>query len=133
VDLTLTNFVNDGFPLGQETYQIIGAAMTVHRELGHGFLEAVYQEALALEFTNRQIPFKKEQPLSIQYKGQVLNKRYYADFLCFDQVIIELKACDGIHDQHLAQVLNYLKATNQKLGLLLNFGSSSLQYKRVIL
>lgn len=130
---TQSNIANDNFPFGTETYQIIGAAMTVHRELGHGFLEAVYQEALALEFLEQQIPFCKEQPLEVQYKNKPLSKRYYADFLCFDQIIIELKATEGIHDDHLAQVLNYLKATNLKLGLILNFGTSSLQYRRVIL
>ena len=118
---------------GQETYQIIGAAMAVHRALGHGFLEAVYQEALALEFIEKKIPFVKEQALEIQYKGKSLRKKYYADFLCYDQIIIELKAMEGIHNDHLAQVLNYLKATNLKLGLLLNFGTPSLQYKRIIL
>jgi GxxExxY protein len=118
---------------GQETYQIIGAAMAVHRALGHGFLEAVYQEALALEFIEKKIPFVKEQALEIQYKGKSLRKKYYADFLCYDQIIIELKAMEGIHNDHLTQVLNYLKATNLKLGLLLNFGTPSLQYKRIIL
>jgi GxxExxY protein len=118
---------------GQETYQIIGAAMAVHRALGHGFLEAVYQEALALEFIEKKIPFVKEQALEIQYKGKSLRKKYYADFLCYDQIIIELKAMEGIHNDHLTQVLNYLKATNLKLGLLLNFGTPSLQYKKIIL
>lgn len=125
--------LKEEFLFGNETYQIIGAAMSVHRELGPGFLEAVYQEALALEFSEKMIPYKKEQALEIQYKGRPLNKRYFADFLCYDQIIIELKAMEAIHNDHLAQVLNYLKATNLKLGLILNFGAPSLQYKRVVL
>jgi len=133
VDLDELNFAEEEFLLGEETYQIIGAAMAVHRELGHGFLEAVYQEALALEFLEKHIPFEQEKPLEVQYKGRPLRKKYFTDFLCFDQIIIELKAMDGIHDDHLAQVLNYLKATNLRLGLILNFGTPSLQYKRVIL
>lgn len=127
------DLLKEEFLFGNETYQIIGAAMAVHRELGHGFLEAVYQEALTVEFTEKQIPFFKEQPLEIQYKGRPLNKRYFADFLCYNQIIIELKAIESLHEQHLAQVLNYLKATDLKLGLLINFGAPSLQYKRIVL
>jgi GxxExxY protein len=126
------DLLKEEYYLGKETYNLIGAAMEVHKELGNGFLESIYQEALALELTDRQIPFHKEQPLSVQYKDQLLNKRFFADFLCYDQIIVELKATDNINDDHLAQVLNYLKATNLKLGLILNFGTSRLQYKRVI-
>lgn len=129
----MEHLLQEEYYLGKETYNIIGAAMEVHKELGNGFLESIYQEALALELTDRQIPFQKEQPLSVQYKNQLLNKRFFADFLCYDEVIVELKAMDNIHDDHLAQVLNYLKATNLKLGLILNFGTPRLQYKRVIL
>jgi GxxExxY protein len=117
----------------QECYDIIGAAMEVHNELGHGFLEPVYQEALSIVFQENGIPFSKEQVLDIHFKGRLLNKKYVADFICYDEVIVELKAMENLAPEHIAQVLNYLKATGKKLGLLLNFGTSKLQYKRVIL
>lgn len=117
----------------KECYNIIGAAMEVHSELGHGFLEPVYQEALAIVFFEKKIPFVKEELLDITFKGKLLKKKYIADFICYNEVIVELKAIDGLLPEHTAQVLNYLKATNKKLGLLINFGTTSLQYKRVIL
>ena len=106
--------------------------MTVHRELGCGFLEAVYQEALAREFTEAGIPFKREFPLQINYKGQPLSKEYVADFVCYDSIIVELKAVSKITDIHKCQVKNYLKATGYKLGILANFGDISLETARVI-
>ncbi len=117
----------------EESYKIIGACMNVHSELGSGFLEAVYQEALALEFKNLNIPFQKEQMIEIYYRGQLLDKKYFADFVCFDKIIIELKALDSLNSKHESQVLNYLKASNYKLGILVNFGSKSLEYKRIVL
>ena len=116
----------------QESYEIIGAAMEVHRELGSGFLEAVYQEALALEFKSRGIPFKKEVKLEISYKGQALSKYYEADFVCYDKIIVETKALHELSGIDESQVINYLKATGFKLGLLLNFGSESLEYNRLV-
>lgn len=116
----------------EETYQIIGAAMEVHKELGCGFLEAVYQEALEHEFVARKISYKREHKLDIFYKGHQLSKYYVADFLCYDKIIVELKALDALCSEHEAQLLNYLKASQCKIGLLLNFGSKSLQYKRMI-
>ena len=116
-----------------ESYKIIGAAQEVHKELGPGFLEAVYQEALALELTSRSIPFKMEQDLDIMYKNTKLNKKYYADFICFDKIIVELKALRELTSDHKAQVLNYLKASDFKLGLLINFGEASLKVKRLVL
>src|SRR4051812_43654662 len=116
-----------------QTYAIIGACMAVHCGLGAGFLETVYQEALAIEFTHRNIPFVREKPLVIRYRDQPLGSRYDADFYCFDSVILELKALRELTPQHHAQVLNYLKATNCERGLLVNFGSPRLEYKRVIL
>lgn len=107
--------------------------MEVHKALGPGFLEAVYQEALALELAEADIPFVKEKVLDIHYKGKLLEKKYVADYMCFNEVIVELKAVESLSPDHLAQVLNYLKATGKKIGLLINFGSRSLQYKRVIL
>lgn len=117
----------------QECYDIIGAAMEVHNELGHGFLEPVYQEALSIVFQENGIPYIKEQVLEIHFKGKLLNNKYVADFICYDEVIVELKAMENLAPEHIAQVLNYLKATGKKLGLLINFGTSKLQYKRVIL
>jgi len=107
--------------------------MEVHKNLGAGFLEPVYQEALSLELAVANIPFTKEKVLDVWYKGKLLEKKYVADFVCFGEVIVELKAVETIIPEHLAQVLNYLKATGKKVGLLINFGSRSLQYKRVIL
>jgi GxxExxY protein len=123
-----TNFI-----FKEECYRIIGAAMEVHKNLGSGFLEAVYQEALKWEFEDCEIPWIKEAPLEIEYKGRILEKKYFADFVCFDDIIVELKACDTLAPEHTAQVLNYLKATGKRLGLLINFGASSLQHKRIIL
>lgn len=125
--------VEEEYLLAKETYKIIGACMTVHRELGPGFLEAVYQEALSIEFMDTKTPFEKEKPLQVMYKGKPLKKKYYADFVCYHKIIVEIKSIDGLLDNHLAQVLNYLKATDFKLGLLINFGTKSLQFKRIIL
>jgi GxxExxY protein len=116
-----------------QTYAIIGACMAVHNELGPGFLEAVYQEALAIEFTRRNIPFVREKPLLIFYAGQQLAIRYDSDFYCFDSIILELKALAELISKHHAQVINYLKATRCERGLLVNFGAPRLEYKRFVL
>jgi GxxExxY protein len=121
------------YPYKNECYQIIGCAMEVHKALGPGFLEPVYQEALSVEFVENGIPYQKEKVLDVWYKGRLLVKKYIADFICFDEVIVETKAMDNLSPEHIAQVLNYLKATQKRIGLLINFGTSSLQYKRVIL
>lgn len=117
----------------EEAYKIIGCCMEVHKTLGNGFLEAVYQEALAFEFRKAGIPFEQEKQLEINYKGIILEKKYYSDFICYHKIIVELKALDVIYPEHLSQTLNYLKASQHRLGLIVNFGSSSLQYKRIIL
>ncbi len=116
----------------QETHAIIGAAMEVHRQLGHGFLEAVYQQALAIELFERTIPFRREVDLPVHYKGLLLSCAYRADFLCFDRIVVELKALGQLVAAHHAQVINELKATGYSIGLLLNFGSPSLEYRRFI-
>jgi GxxExxY protein len=114
------------------THAIIGAAMEVHKELGSGFLEAVYQEALEREFRDREIPFKSQPPVQIMYKGDLLNKTYQPDFVCFDGVIVELKALGNLSGTEGAQMINYLKATGMNIGLLINFGSKSLEFKRFV-
>jgi GxxExxY protein len=116
----------------KQTYAIIGAAMEVHKELGSGFLEAVYQEALEREFTYQKIPYKSHAPVRIEYKGKPLKKTYEPDFICFDNVIVEIKAMDKLSGLEQAQVINYLKAARIKVGLLVNFGSKSLEHKRLV-
>lgn len=115
------------------TYAIIGAAMEVHKQLGCGFLEAVYQEALAIELSKRNIPFRREVHLPIHYKEALLATAYCVDFICFESVIIELKALAHMSGTEEAQVINYLKATGYEIGLLLNFGARSLQQRRFVL
>ena len=116
----------------RETYQIIGAMMEVHKTLGCGFLEAVYQEALSIEFEKQKIPFVKEKKLILFYKGIQIEKFYIADFICFDKIIVELKALSALTSTHDSVMINYLKATKLKVGLLANFGERSLKYKRLI-
>jgi GxxExxY protein len=106
--------------------------MEVHRQLGPGFLEAVYQEALAIELADQGIPFQREQELPIDYKGRRLSCRYRADFVCYEGIIVELKALQALTGHEEAQLLNYLKATRLERGLLLNFGRPSLEFKRFI-
>ncbi len=112
------------------THAIIGAAMEVHTILGCGFLEAVYQEALAMEFTNRSIPFTREAGIPVFYKGQQLSSMYRADFVCFDSIVVEIKAIERMGSFEEAQIIHYLKATNQLVGLLLNFGGKKLEFRR---
>ena len=116
-----------------ETYAILGAAMEVHRQLGRGFLEAVYHEALAFEFSERHIPAQHEAPLPVYYKSKLLSCRYRADFVCFNSVLVELKALERLSDNDVAQVLNYLKATGLRRALLINFGARHLECRRVVL
>ncbi|MBL4560510.1 MAG: GxxExxY protein [Bacteroidales bacterium] len=123
----------ENFLFKDECFKVTGSCMTVHSELGCGFLEAVYQEALELELRSNSIPYIRESQIDISYKGNLLSKYYFADFLCFDEIIIELKAVKTLEDIHAAQILNYLKATKKRIGLLINFGTNSLQYKRFIL
>ncbi len=114
------------------TYGIIGAAIEVHRRPGHGFLEAVYQEALGLEFLHRGISFLREVDLPIRYRNQTLRTYYTADFVCYGSVVVELKAVSALDSAHMAQVINYLKATGNPVGVLLNFGSPRLEWRRLV-
>ena len=116
----------------KETYKIIGACIEVHKNLGNGFLEAVYQKSLEKELEIRSIPFKRNVRFKVLYNDIDLGKVYVADFVCYDKIIIELKAASFIHTDHYHQLLNYLKVTRMKLGLLVNFGQSSLKVRRVI-
>ncbi|HYT49523.1 MAG TPA: GxxExxY protein [Pyrinomonadaceae bacterium] len=115
------------------TYAIIGAAMEVHKQLGCGFLEPVYQEALTVEFSKCKIPFRREVTLPIFYEQVRLNTPYRVDFICFEEVAVELKALARLSGTEEAQLLNYLKASGHEVGLLLNFGKRSLEYRRFIL
>jgi GxxExxY protein len=116
----------------EESYKIIGACMKVHSELGSGFLEAVYEEALKKEFKNSNIPFECQVKLNIYYNGEILDKYYKADFICYDNIILEIKSVHQTPNIFYAQLKNYLTATNKELGMLINFGQASLAYKRII-
>ena len=107
----------------EETYKIRGAVFEVYKEMGSGFLEAVYQECLRKEFQLQKIPFKEQAKLSISYKGQALEQRYQPDFICFGSVIVEIKGIKSLNESHSSQILNYLRATGLKVGLLVNFGA----------
>lgn len=115
-----------------ESYKIRGALFAVHNELGCGFLERVYQDALEVEFRLRNIPYEREKSIQIVYKGEPLGEPYRADFVCYGKVIIELKSVSEILDVHRAQIINYLKATKMKLGFLVNFGEESLNVERIV-
>ncbi len=120
----------NSFIYKKETYQIIGAAMDVPNHLGTGFLEAVYQEALEIEFADRNIPFDAQKDISISYKNRRLSKQYIADFLCYKKIIVEIKAIKKVTEIEEAQLINYLNATGLQVGLLINFGSTRLEWKR---
>ena len=116
-----------------EAYAIMGACFEVYNDKGCGFLEAVYQECLEIEFGLRELPFLPQEVLTLTYKGRVLKKTYQPDFVCFNKIIVELKAVSELIDEHRAQVHNYLKATGYRLGLLVNFGSrGKLEYERIV-
>ena len=116
-----------------ETYQIIGICMAVHRELGFGFSEIVYKDALEIEAYINEIPIQRERQYEIMYKDQKLKHKYQADFVMFDNIIVEVKASrNGIADEHIVQILNYMKASGCRVGLIINFGKKSIEYKRLV-
>lgn len=116
-----------------ETYKIIGICMEVHRNLGPGLLEIVYKDALEIEFKENDIPFEREKEYSIEYKGKVLAHKFYADFIINNDIVLEIKAIKEFSGEHIAQILNYIKLSNSEVGLLVNFQTKSLQYKRYVL
>ena len=117
----------------EESYQIIGKCMEVHNHLGAGFLEIVYKDALELEFQNANIPYEREKMYEVQYKGIILPHKFYADFVVYDKIILEVKGVSGISDEFIAQAVNYLKVSSNQLALLVNFGEPKLNYKRIVL
>ncbi|SEP23846.1 GxxExxY protein [Flavobacterium sp. CF108] len=117
----------------KDTYKIIGICMEVHRNLGPGLLEVVYKDALELEFKENNIPFEREKEYSIEYKGKILPHKFYADFIINEDIVLEVKAIKEFSNEHIAQILNYIKLSDSEVGLLVNFQTKSLQYKRYIL
>ena len=117
----------------EEAFQIVGCCMEVHRELGKGHREVIYKDALQIELARKHITFAREKEYTISYKGVVLPHKYFADFVVLEQIILEAKAIESLADSHSKQVLNHLAAAKLKLGLLVNFGADSLEWKRVVL
>ena len=119
--------------LKEEVYAVVGAAIDVHRELGPGFVESVYQEAMEIELSARDLPFVAQQPISVLYKGLTLKKQFFADLVCFGQIIVEIKALSHLSGTEKAQLLNYLKGTGLPVGILINFGSPGrLEWQRLV-
>ncbi|KIC00442.1 NADH:ubiquinone oxidoreductase [Flavobacterium sp. KMS] len=116
-----------------ETYKIIGICMEVHRNLGPGLLEIIYKDALEIEFKENNILFEREKEYSIEYKGKILPHKFYADFIINQDIVLEVKAIKEFSNEHIAQVLNYIKLSGSEVGLLVNFQTKSLQYKRYII
>ncbi|WP_026710427.1 GxxExxY protein [Flavobacterium filum] len=116
-----------------ESYKLVGILFEVHNNLGKGFSEIVYKDALEYEFKNSLIQFEREKEYSVNYKDTILKHKFYADFVVLDKIILEIKSCKSLNDEHIAQCLNYLKVSNNKLAILVNFNKDSLEYKRIIL
>ena len=114
--------MSEHFPLKEQTYRILGACFEVYNELGCGFLEPVYQECLEIEFNKQEISYESQKILKLNYRGRELRKTYQADFVCFDKVVVEIKAVSRLTGEHRAQILNYIHATGKDVGLLVNFG-----------
>jgi GxxExxY protein len=133
VEETYVGYSTIKFPLQQETFKIIGACMEVHNQFGRGFTEVVYKDALEHEFQLQNISFSREQCYQINYKDIVLQHSYRADFVVFDKIILEIKATKDVIDSHFKQTINYLAASKNPIGLIINFGEDKLTFKRVIL
>lgn len=116
----------------EESYQIIGKCMEVHNELGHGFLEIVYKDALELAFKQDSIYYEREKQYEVYFRNILLPHNFYADFVVMDKIILEVKCVTALNDEHIAQTINYLKVSGNKLGLLVNFGRGKLDYKRLV-
>ena len=126
-------YSEDKYPLQKESYQIIGVCMEVHRILGRGLLEIVYKDAIEYEFNRKEIPYEREKKYEVEYKGLILPHYFFADFVVFDKIILEIKAQKGIVEEHYNWVINYLAISKCPLGLIINFGENSLVTKRVVL
>jgi GxxExxY protein len=116
-----------------ENYKIVGICMEVHRILGPGLLEIVYKDALEMEFKNNNFPFEREKEFSIEYKGNILPHKFYADFIVYDEIILEIKSVKEISSEHIAQTLNYIKLADSQIGIIANFQNKSLTHKRLII
>ncbi len=116
----------------EESYQIIGLCMEVHNQLGHGFAEIVYKDALEYEFNLNKVKYQREKEYSVNYKGKILEHQFYADFVVFDKIILEIKCVKSLVDEHESQAINYLKVSNNRLALLVNFSRGKLEHKRII-
>ena len=116
-----------------DTFKIIGILFEVHKNLGKGFSEIVYKDALAYEFKINNIPFEREKEYVVNYKNTILNHKFYADFVVYDKIVLEIKSCKTLSESHISQCINYLKVSNNKLAILVNFNKPSLEYKRIIL
>lgn len=121
------------YPLQKETFQLIGICMEVHRQLGRGFLEIIYKDAIEYELRKLNIPYQREVEYTVKYKDTFLAHKFYADFVVGGNIILEIKSQNGIHEQYEAQILNYLAVSKCKIGLVINYGHSSLKFRRYML
>ena len=126
-------YISENFYKKEENYTIVGLCMEVHRILGPGLLEIVYKDALEIEFKNNNIPFKREKEFFIEYKGVILPHKFYADFIIYDEIILEVKSTKEISNEHIAQTINYMKLAESQIGIIANFQNKSLVHKRLVL
>jgi GxxExxY protein len=126
-------YISENFYKKEENYTIVGLCMEVHRILGHGLLEIVYKDALEIEFRNNNIPFEREKEFFIEYKGVILPHKFYADFIVYDEIILEVKSIKEISNEHIAQTINYMKLAESQIGIIANFQNKSLIHKRLVL
>ena len=128
-----TYYKKEDYPFQEESFRLIGVCMEIHKILGKGFSEVVYKDAIEFELKSKNIPFEREKKYQIEYKGAILPHYYCADFVINGKIILEVKAQEGVLEEHYSQVINYLAISKLKLGVLINFGENSLKFKRVIL